>query len=545
MYCGSAEYIDSIGIYIKLGIMINHKGIIYGMSKKANKLYDILIICAFIIIVGLMICTNLFHYCYEMNADIASEAVLARLIWESGEWLPKSWYTSTEFRIFTTPNLAALFYGMVHDMAVAMGMACITMLLGILASGYFFISQFSFSRTHKLVFLLLCLIIPNHYVILELFYLFAAYYAVHVIVMFLILGIYARWISGKKVHIIWLGTMALLSFAMGMQGVRGILVLNAPLLAIETLRQLYLVYEKTWNRKSLSVILWCVLMLLTGYAGTLLSFSVGQELHRNIRKGPSKLFQVVLPDMQECLGLIDIELEGRILCLIFLLIAIVVLISCVLWLYRKQCGDQRIWIYMMFWGSTAITVVAVAFTTIESSQRYYFMLLFGMAFGFTCFIKHVSEKSSILAGVGYVMVFFLFVFQLRTIYIPIMQSNEPAYSEELEVCKHLEENGYEIAYADFERANAMTVLSGGELRVAAVASVEKMDICKWLNSTEWYVPNVPYESRTAYIATETEREDFAKFYNLHKGEIWFDMQIGKFYIYGSEYNYSHLEDNGE
>lgn len=516
-----------------------------GKSIKENKLYTVFTIGAFIIVAGLMICTNLFHYCYKMNADIASEAVLARLIWESGEWLPKSWYTSTEFRIFTTPNLAALFYGMVHDMAIAMGMACVTMMLGILASGYFFISQFSFNRTQRLVFLLLCLIIPNHFVMLELFYLFAAYYAVHIIIMFLVLGIYARWISGKNVHMIWLVIMTLLPFTMGMQGVRGILVLNAPLFTIEILRQLYLVYEKTWNRKGLSVTLWCALMLLAGYAGTILSFSVNQEMHRNIRKAPAKLFQVVLPDIQVCLGLVDMELEGRILCLIFLVIAVIVLISCVLRLCRKRCADQGIWIYLLFWGSTAITVLAVTFTTIESSQRYYFMLLFAMAFGFTCFVKYLSEKSSILAGVGYIMIFFLFVFQLRTIYIPIMQSDEPAYSEELEVCRYLEENGYDIAYADFERANTMTVLSGGDLRVAAVASVEKMDICKWLSSTEWYVPNVPYESRTAYIVTEAEREDFEKFYDLYKEEMWFDMQIGKFYIYGSDYNYSHLEGKGE
>lgn len=515
------------------------------IKAKVNKLYYVFVIGALIITAGLIICTNLFHYCYKMNADIASEAVLARLIWESGEWVPKSWYPSTELRIFATPDLAALFYGIVHNMAIAMGMSCIVMLLGILSSGYFFISQFSFDKIHRLVFLLLCLIIPNHFITLELFYLFGSYYAVHVIIMFITLGIYARLISGKDTHFLWLGIVTILSFVIGMQGVREILVLNVPLLATEILRQLYLIYEKRWNRTSLAVTIWCVLMLLAGYIGTLLPFSVGQEMSRNIRKGPAKLFQVVFPDMQECLGLIGIELEGRVLCFVFLLVAIAVLVGCVWLLCRKKWEDHGIWLYLMFWASAVITILAVAFTTIESSQRYYFVIIFCMAFGFTCFIKYANKKSPMLTGVGYLLIFFLFVFQMRTIYIPIMQSDEPAYSEELEVCRYLEESGYEIAYADFERANTMTVLSGGDLRVAAVASVEKMDICKWLSSTEWYVPNVPYESRTAYIVTEAEREDFEKFYDLHREELWLDVQIGKFYIYGSDYNYSHLEGKGE
>lgn len=126
-----------------------------------------------------------------------------------------------------------------------------------------------------------------------------------------------------------------------------------------------------------------------------------------------------------------------------------------------------------------------------------------------------------------------------------MQSEEPNDSEEYAVCKYLIENEYEIAYADFERANTMTVLSGGEIRVAAVASLGKMDVCKWLSSTEWYVPNVPYQSRTAYIVTEAQRETFDKFYNLHQEEIRLEAQIGKFYIYGSEYNYSVLEENAK
>ena len=53
--------------------------------------------------------TNLFHFNYKMNADIGAEAILGRLIWESGQILPDGWYGSNEVRLLCAPNLAALF----------------------------------------------------------------------------------------------------------------------------------------------------------------------------------------------------------------------------------------------------------------------------------------------------------------------------------------------------------------------------------------------------------------------------------------------------
>ena len=85
--------------------------------------------------VFVMICAvNLFHYNYRMNSDIASEALLGKEIWERGQLLPDTWYSSTEARVISTPNLAALFYGMTKDMALSMGLSCCCMTALILFS---------------------------------------------------------------------------------------------------------------------------------------------------------------------------------------------------------------------------------------------------------------------------------------------------------------------------------------------------------------------------------------------------------------------------
>lgn len=309
---------------------------------KTVKAYEIFLLCAILLITGLSVYTNLFHYCYRMNADIASEAVLARHIWESGEALPKSWMPSTEYRILSSANLAALFYGVFQNMSLAMGCACSVLTFGILGSLYFFVSQFSFRREEKLLFLLLCLTLPNHFRMLELFYLFGSYYAVHIILLFLSLGIYVRLLDSTHVHSVWLAGFVLFSLIIGMQGLRGILVINIPMFATEMVRQIYLWYDKSWKKRDGFIAGWCALLLLAGYAGTFTPYSVGQETTRNIRRGLAKLWDTVLPQAFEALGFAGVEGIGRGVPLFFLLIAIGVLGVCLFRLLNRGGGKTAV-----------------------------------------------------------------------------------------------------------------------------------------------------------------------------------------------------------
>ncbi len=122
-----------------------------------------------------------------------------------------------------------------------------------------------------------------------------------------------------------------------------------------------------------------------------------------------------------------------------------------------------------------------------------------------------------------------------------MKSSEPPETDAYTVGKYLEENNYHIAYSTFDNANSITVLTNGRVQVSAVASVDKMDICKWMTSTEWYVPNVPFMDRTAYIIPKSEQERFGEFLNEHENEVYLEQEIGDYFIYASEYNFSVME----
>lgn len=319
-------------------------------------------------------------------------------------------------------------------------------------------------------------------------------------------------------------------------------MLNVPMFATEAVRQIWLWYQKTWKKRDGSIAGWCALLLLAGYAGTFAPFSVGQETTRNIRKGVAKLWETVLPQVFEAAGFAGVEGIGRVVPACFLLIAIVVLGGCVFQLLKRKGEGQMplAWAYFLLWMSLGVTMAAAAFTTTDTSRRYYFVILPLMAFGFICFLHSVKEKAGFFRIAGIFLTLFLLFFQVWEIYLPILQSEEPPKTTEYEVCQYLRDNDYETAYADFYKGNVITVLSHGSVRGAAVASMERMDVCKWLSSKDWYAPNMPYHSRTAYVVSEEEQEAFEKFRAQHLDEIRLETKIGYLYIYGSDYNLSSL-----
>lgn len=510
-------------------------------EEKINKFITYSLSGAIICMFGLILITNLFHFGYKMNSDIASEAILARLIWQRKEWVPETWFPSTELRILGTPNLAALVYGVTRDMTLAMGIACTLMTAGILASAFFLISQFSFKMPEKLMFLLLCLVTSNHFTILELFYVFAGYYAIHIIVMFFTMGIYVRLIAGRHIHKIWLMIMLLPAFVMGMQGVRGILIVNGPLVITEIARQLYYIYRRKWKWQDVIPAVWCMGLFFVGYVGTGIPMSVGQEnVSRNIRHGLQKLWETVIPDVVACVGWMESGIAGKVLLLIMLIIAFAFLALCVKDLIlHNDCVET--WMNLFIWVSPVISVLLAAFTTAQSSERYYFMFIFAIIFGVVNIMGRIPSRFRKIKGGGYGIVVFLLIMQIKNVYLPVLRSPEPIETEMYETGRYLEEKEYHIAYADFETAASITVLIDGNIVVAPVASLKTMEMCKWLSSTHWYVPNVPFEASTAYIVTETEKGDFEEFYRQHQGKLQFDRQIGKFLIYISDYNFSCLE----
>lgn len=504
--------------------------------KKRELIFKIELTAGVLIFVLLIFYTNLFHYNYKMNADIGSEAVLGELIWKSKQVLPDTWYPSTEARIISTPNIAALFYGMTGNMILSMGLACCFMTVLIVAGMWFFCKKANMKGIHCSLAIFLGLAIPTDFTFLELVYVFAGYYAIQTAVLFFTLGIYIESMDEGRVKYGWFLAGLVAALLLGFQGMRGILVLYGPLLGIELVRRIYYLYNCQEKPGGWTISLWVLLLLAFSFAGSCFPFSASQNISRNIRKGIARLFTTVLPDMGKILGFGSTHIISQICMSVFALLALYTVFEVLLRLLKKGRVESAEWAYLVIFVSPFVTAFIVAFTTVESTPRYYFMLIYAIAFSAA---RMWGEKHllSLLISVAALILAFTNIYQ---VYMPACRSTEPPLTDAYKVVGYLEECNIGIAYTDFENANAMTALSNGKIRIAPVASTAKMDICKWLSSTTWYPPNQPYECVTAYIITDAKEDEFKQFIigkteNIRKAE-----EFGKYKVYISNYNYANL-----
>lgn len=513
------------------------------MGKKEK--YPVMLLAFGIIVLFVCVCvTNLFHFNYKMNADIAAEPMLAQVMWETKELHPDIWYFDSEARIFGTLDFAALFYGLTHNMVLSQGLACCVMTALLLLGIFWFGKVLGWTMTERLLFLFMSLALPVSPLVLELIYFFCCYYGLHTLVFFLTLGVYAKSIRHDKADLRGMAACVLFAFCMGVQGMRGMLVTYGPLFGMEVIRILYRCYCRSKSRRSDKFIfLWTVVLLAVNFLGTLLPISIGHGFSRNIRNGFAKLYSIVIPEMIRSIGFSQVGVIGK-FCLIVLLLILAWILADILW---RMCRKQEIslgeWCFLVICSSPIVTALMVAFTTVESSIRYYYIILYAMAYAVLLTLRKLRSGRRRYCAYGISLLLAVFaVISVITVYWPILRSEEPPRDDWYYTVQYLEENGVTRAYSTFANAGTMTVISNGRVQMAAVDSVAKMNACRWQGRQDWYVPNVPFEEKTAYVIPDSEMQSFAEFLARHEDDVIFAKQVGRFFIYISDYNYSYMEE---
>lgn len=507
------------------------------LNKK--NIVNVFLLILIFALASVFVYINLVQYKSGLNADVASEGLLAKIIWESKEWIPKEWYVGNELRLLSTVNFAALFYGITKNICLSMGLACVIAGAFVIGGAAYLCKEMNFSTTQKLLLVLLIMMLPNSKVQIELMYIYAGYYAFHIGTYFVTMAVYLKMLKKKKVSKITIAVTFLLHFIIGTQGVRGILMITGPLMAAEVLRRAYAWWSSREWKDGNNVITGFVLLLnVLEYVGGKFPNSVGHSLSRNIRKAPQKLFEVVLPDFLRTLNWDNIPTREKMIFAICLCLVIYLAISIVVRGIRKKGVTEEEWIFMNFFVSVALTGAALTFTTSESSARYFVAVYFAIAMSLVMLIG----KKNIIYNHGLVLaIAVLLLGNYKRNYYPMVMDHSYKNSDYVQVGEYLLQEGYEMAYADFERANTITVYNDGKIQVAAVNSFTNMEVCKCLSSQKWYVPNVPKESKTAYIVSPYRMPEMEEFLKGHP-EVELKTQIGIYSIYGSDYNYSKLTD---
>lgn len=508
------------------------------MIAKEKKLLNIVLMIGIGILGFIFGYINLMQYKVGLNADVASEGLLAREIWESKEWIPKDWYFSSETRIISVSTLAALCFGITKNICLSMGISCILVMVFILICLYILCKELEFNFQQTLCTILLVFLLPNSKNQLELTFLFAGYYAFHVANYFLTLAFYMKLLKGETVKWITLGILCLIHFIQGAQGMRGILMITGPLLAVEAVRRIYLLYcRQGWKKEDNKITGFAVGVNLVSFLGSKLSVSVGYPLSRNIRKAPQKFAEIVMPDFFASMdweNLSNLEKAAYGCGLLFVLILVI-------YIFLKGLKKQQIknveWVYLNFAASVFLTVSALTFTTVDSSSRYFIAIFFVMAVGMAI-LWNMDRKIIKLSILTIVVI--IFCKNYDRVYQPLLEDKNYKRSEYAKISEYLIQEEYENAYTNFDHANIITLIGDEKVQVSAVSSLSNMEANKWLSCKKWYVPNVSKESKTAYIVSESREAEFNEFLQKYHNTIEFKTKIGRFNIYGSEYNYSTL-----
>ena len=210
------------------------------MTQERRKLDTVLFALIFVLIIAYLcgIFSVNFGGRFAHDYDVYSDAMVAKFIGSEGTLFPEKWHFGNQIYVVATPALAGLLYPVMGDAYSALAMASCLMTLLTLGSFFWCVKPF-FSKSSVLIGLLVLVGGANiglsaHADLegLQLVYTLASYYACYIIGIFLTLGVYNRLFAHQACNKVILLVVMALNFALGMQSLREMLVLNLPLLAV-------------------------------------------------------------------------------------------------------------------------------------------------------------------------------------------------------------------------------------------------------------------------------------------------------------------------
>ena len=209
------------------------------MKTKA-KLIDYLSICSLLVFLIYIVSIFFVNYLGRdlVNYDIYSDAILTKYIATEKTLFPEGWHFGNQVYVIATPVLGAFFYFFVKDSYLSLCLASCVMTLLCVFTYIWAIKPFAKNRS---IIISLLIIIGATTVGgtaygdvngLQVFYTMASYYSCYIIGIFFTLGVCFRIMNNISVRKIVLLIALFLSFALGIQSLREMLVLNLPLFAI-------------------------------------------------------------------------------------------------------------------------------------------------------------------------------------------------------------------------------------------------------------------------------------------------------------------------
>ncbi len=498
-----------------------------------EKIVTFLLAAVILVLVFIYADANIEHYTARMESDIASEALLASVLYDNGFVQPDTWYASTTIRVISTPNLAAFLYPVVgYDINLAMGISCTIMMLILLVVMALFCRQMKFSLTGILVALLLTLSFSSPADEWQkMIFLYASYYVSHIITMFIILMLYDKSVQKNKVTIPLLIVSVIIAVINGMQGLHASMFCYLPLLAFEILKRFIYWFRKR-KHESVFILLWTVLLNFIVIVSSKATSATSVSTTRNIRNALPKFINEVCPSLYECLGFEVYPVLSAIILVASIIGFIVLIIN---WIGQTKDSTSNP-VLLVFPIGAATCIFLTTFTTYEVAGRYYLMMLFSVAIGIGILVQKVKNIPAIvisfcIIGFGTASGF--------TFYNELIAGDNSDHEMNYEIVEWMRNNNYDYGYALFEYANCITIMGNNTVKVRAVSNMRDLDGCKWLTDTTWYPPAKDASGVTCYFVTgDQSTENFENFIRENNVNVLEQSVVGMYNIYILDHDYT-------
>ncbi len=520
--------------------------------------------------------SNIFHYKTMLDADMASEAVLTKVIADNGFVQPDTWIASTETRIISAPNIAAVLYRLTGDLSVSMGMACSIMLIILVVLMAIYYGRIGFSSVAGTIAVLVPLVVASNIrQSLSMFALLACYYSPHLIVFFYMLILWETEVDTKTKHYVMEVIGVILAVLMGLQGMRGLLMVYIPLTGTHLVLSLY----DTVRNKKICVsyqALYTVLVSIISFICMKMNSIFGESTSRNLRHGTEKLINEVLPDV------VSLYTEDKYSSYCILVLAVLSAAGFILLLLKKVFKEDknksvvdtsddnknadnvtdnnrktinsnipemniRHRSLLAIPAAFIFIVLAFAYTTIESASRYYIVSIFVIGVGVALIWDNYYLPRRLMHIIRAVIVVAALIVTFTTdinVYTLMIKADNTAESSEQKVIDYVLQNGCEAGYSTFDYSNILSVYGNGDIIIASINSFGDMDGTKWLSDESFYGDYVGTDMTTAYIATKEhieEMENFIENNNLTEDDYLY-KKIGYYYVYILNRNYTSMSE---
>ena len=237
--------------------------------KKSTYIYTGIIIIFFAVFCIINFC-GFERFC---DSDMYQDIYVSKLIWNSKSIFPPNWTFSNQYFVLAAPNIAAVIYGITGSMNLSMELATTIYTLLILAAFAYMIKAVSSNKTVILVSIICFMAAVTGYDIVkthqgQLYFLMVSYYASYIFTVFLVYGVYLRYLfanlsnreanseSGLKLNkpsVLAYIIAIIFTIATGMQSLRQTAIMILPLACVEGIRFFYKVFSKSYTKKDWAI----------------------------------------------------------------------------------------------------------------------------------------------------------------------------------------------------------------------------------------------------------------------------------------------------